>query len=220
MTDRGGADSGATSPPELLTLHALRLLGWPSPHTIAERTGLDSTLVVELLEDDEARGFARRTSYAGRSGWSLTERGVLEDERRLAEELARTGTRAAIEAAHERFAQLNPRFLAACTRWQIRPGPGEPLAANDHTDWRWDESVLDELRRLEGHLTDVCAQLCRLRRFDGYQARFAAARARVDAGERSWVDRPDADSCHLVWIQLHEDLLSTLGLHRADAPPG
>jgi hypothetical protein len=24
------------------------------------------------------------------------------------------------------------------------------------------------------------------------------------------------DSCHLVWIQLHEDLLATLGLERGD----
>ncbi len=211
---------GAASSPELLTLHAARLMGWPSAQAIAARTGLDTAVVAELLEDDEARGFVRRTSYGNRSGWSLTDRGVVEDERRLADELARTAARHAVERAHERFGQLNERFLVVCTRWQIRPVAGDPLAANDHTDWRWDERVLDELRQLEVGLADVCVQLLVLRRFDGYLARFAAARARVDGGERSWVDRPDADSCHLVWVQLHEDLLSTLGLQRGAAPTG
>jgi hypothetical protein len=28
------------------------------------------------------------------------------------------------------------------------------------------------------------------------------------------VDGPDRDSCHLVWIQFHEDLLATLGIKR------
>jgi hypothetical protein len=28
------------------------------------------------------------------------------------------------------------------------------------------------------------------------------------------VDAPDRDSCHLVWMQFHEDLLATLGIPR------
>ena len=51
-------------------------------------------------------------------------------------------------------------------------------------------------------------------RFDGHAERSAAAPARVDAGERRWVDPPEVDSCHTVWIQLHEDLLATLGIPR------
>ena len=40
---------------------------------------------------------------------------------------------------------------------------------------------------------------------------------RVDKGERSWVDRPRADSFHTVWFELHEDLLATLALSRGTA---
>ena len=40
---------------------------------------------------------------------------------------------------------------------------------------------------------------------------FASA-ARVAA--RYGLDAPEADSCHTVWIQLHEDLLATLGVPR------
>ncbi|MGV1007280.1 MAG: transcriptional regulator [Dermatophilaceae bacterium] len=212
---------GAVSPPDLLTLHALRLTGWPSADAVASWTALDRGLVAELLEDDEARGFVLRSTYGGRSGWSLTDRGRVEDERRLAQELRRTQAREAVERAHESFLPLNERLLLACTRWQLRPVAGDPLAANDHTDWRWDQRVLDELGRVEVGLAKVCAELAVLRRFDGYLVRFANARALASRGELSWVDRPDADSCHTVWIQLHEDLLSTLGLHRGPhANPG
>jgi hypothetical protein len=41
-----------------------------------------------------------------------------------------------------------------------------------------------------------------------------AALRKVEAGQHSWLDAPDRDSCHLVWIQFHEDLLATLGLPR------
>jgi hypothetical protein len=32
-------------------------------------------------------------------------------------------------------------------------------------------------------------------------------------GGSRWVDGVGIDSCHLVWMQLHEDLLATLGLN-------
>jgi len=35
---------------------------------------------------------------------------------------------------------------------------------------------------------------------------------KVDAGQGRWVDVPELDSCHTVWIQFHEDLFATLGV--------
>lgn len=116
---------------------------------------------------------------------------------------------------HERFGLLNRRFASACTDWQIRPTRLDAMAANDHSDWGWDERVLRTLGsvdRLFGRLGDQLAS--RLQRFDGYAARYSSALAQVDAGARRWVDAPDMDSCHTVWIQFHEDLLATLGLPR------
>jgi hypothetical protein len=40
------------------------------------------------------------------------------------------------------------------------------------------------------------------------------APGQVDQGHRAWVDAPDRDSCHILWIQFHEDLLATLGVPR------
>ena len=121
------------------------------------------------------------------------------------------------EAANDVFAHLNGRFLATLTRWQIRPQPWDQMAVNDHTDHRWDDRVLDDLERAAPRLRQVCDQLTgALQRFDDYAERFTAALERVLHGNRAWVDQTGIDSCHTVWIELHEDLLSTLGLERGD----
>jgi hypothetical protein len=113
------------------------------------------------------------------------------------------------------FIALNSGFLAAVTNWQIRPDRADPLAADDHTDGRWDQRVLDDLRGLQRGLRSVCEQLAAaLQRFTGYAERYSAGLERVDRGDRAWVAQPKIDSCHTVWMELHEDLLATLGLER------
>lgn len=209
---------GTPSSPELLALHAVRVSGMTDAGGVARRTGLGRDLAEELLLDDEAHGWVRRVVFADLDGWSLTEAGRLEGERRLAEELERTGTRPVVEDAHDTFARLNGRFLATLTRWQIRPQPFDRLAANQHDDPVWEGRVLDELASYRRRLAPLCATLTTaLDRFAGYDERFAGALTRAEAGRRDWVDGVGVDSCHMVWIQLHEDLLATLGLDRGVA---
>ena len=75
--------------------------------------------------------------------------------------------------------------------------------------------MLDELAHLVRAVTPLCADLAgALDRFTGYDVRLGRALARVERGERSYVDRPRADSVHTVWFELHEDLLATLGRSR------
>jgi DNA-binding GntR family transcriptional regulator len=207
---------GHPSSPELLTLHAVRVTGMTDAFAIAHRTGLAREVVEDLLLDDEARGWVQRVAFADLAGWSLTETGRLEGERRLADELDRTGARPAVERVHDTFARLNERFLLTLTRWQIRPQAWDRLAANDHDDPVWDGRVLDDLASYRRRLGPLCAELtAALERFAGYDERYAAALARAEAGQPRWVDGTGVDSCHTVWIQLHEDLLSTLGIDRS-----
>jgi hypothetical protein len=203
------------SSPELLALHAVRVKGMADAATVTERFDLDRELVDELLLDFEAFGWVSRVRFADVEGWALTRRGRAEDERRLAAELDKTGTRSDVVAAHDAFAVLNSRFLAAITNWQIRPQPTDPLAANDHSDMPWDERVLDDLGHLHTELQPVAEQLkSALHRFAGYSERYASALDKATDGERAWVSQPSIDSCHTVWMELHEDLLATLGLER------
>jgi hypothetical protein len=198
-----------------LVLHGPRVLGFASASRIAARYGLDSGTVDELLLDFEASGWLRHSSFAGVSGWSVTDAGRLENERRLALELDRAGARETVTSIHVEFLPLNRRFGSACTDWQVRPTLADPMTSNDHTDWAWDDRVLRTLAFLGRGLRQVGDRLAdRLQRFEGYADRYSSALAEVDAGKRRWVDAPDLDSCHTVWIQLHEDLLATLGLSR------
>ncbi|WP_242882321.1 transcriptional regulator [Actinomadura litoris] len=203
------------SAPEDLALHGVRVLGFPTASRVAARYGLDADAVQEALLDFEALGWVRRSSFAGSSGWSLSDAGRAENERRLARELDRAGAREAVTSVHTAFVPLNRRFGRACTDWQIRPSRTDRMASNDHTDWPWDERVLRTLANVGESFTELCGRLSeRLARFDGYADRYSSALQKVDLGQRVWVDGHDRDSCHMLWVQFHEDLLATLGIPR------
>ena len=203
------------SDPSTLTLHAVRLLGFADAGKVARRFDQDVDETVERLLDLQALGWVSRSEFAGDSGWSMTGRGRAEDERRLAVELDVADVRGVVSAVHRRFGPLNSRFQDAATRWQIRPLPGEPMAGNDHTDHRWDDRVLEVLAAVGRQLRPLDSELATaLARFSGYSDRYDLACEKVSRGEGWWVDGVGFDSCHVVWMQLHEDLLATLGLDR------
>jgi hypothetical protein len=203
------------SSPELLTLHAVRLKGMADDDQVAARFGLDRAVASELLLDFQAVGWVTKVDFAGTGGWTLTGSGSAENEHRLAQELDATGSRSTVHDAYLEFLAKNDRLLRASTDWQLRPNHADPLAANDHTDGEWDRRVLDELSELRHGLRTVCRKLGgQLARFQGYDDRFADALERAKGGELSWVNQPRADSCHTVWMELHEDLVATLGIQR------
>lgn len=209
------------TPPDLLVLHAVRLLGFSSTARVAARFDLDPAATEEALEDHRAYGHVDWSAFGDSTGWSLTARGRAEGERRLATELDRTGRRDLVRRTYLDFLELNGRLLQAVTDWQTRPVAGDPLAANDHQDLRWDRRTLATLDELGARLRPLAADLTGvLDRFDGYDARFAHALTRVDGGDQRWVDALEVDSCHTVWFQLHEDLLATLGIQRGHEPSG
>jgi hypothetical protein len=211
--------SGSSSDPITLTVHAIRLLGFAETQRIARRYGLDRDQTLERLLDLEAHGWVTRSEFAGTAGWSLTDRGRAENERRLAAELDASGARSTLSGVYQRFLPLNARFQDAATRWQVRPLPWDPMAGNDHTDFRWDDRVIATLGSIGRKLAPLeCELAAAVPRFGGYAARYEAALAGVTRGEARWVDGLGIDSCHVVWMQLHEDLLATLGLQRSDEP--
>lgn len=199
----------------LLVLHGVRILGFAEAVAVATRFGLDATTTHEALRDADAYGWVRHASFADLSGWSLTERGRAENERLLADELARARAADDVRAVHAAFLPLNERLQRACTDWQLRPTAGDRLAVNDHSDPAWDQGVLDELAAVGDGLSPLVDRLAKvLGRFRGYDTRFTAAYRRAAAGDGGWVDRTDVDSCHRVWFELHEDLVATLGIDR------
>jgi hypothetical protein len=207
------------SAPGLLALHAVRLKGMADYDEVAARFNLDAAVASECLLDFQAFGWITRFEFAGTAGWTLTESGRVENERQLARELASTTSTPSIRRAYQTFLPHNDDLLRACTDWQLRPVGRDPLAINDHTDQEWDQSVLGRLSGLCKQLRTLSRELgSQLARFQGYDDRFAAALARVVQGELSWVNRTKVDSCHTVWMELHEDLIATLGVQRGAEP--
>jgi len=204
---------------ELLTLHAVRLKGMADDDEVAARFSLDQTVATECLLDFQAFGWITRVEFAGTAGWTLTEAGRAKNARQLADELASTGSAWSVRRTYQKFLPHNGRLLRACTDWQLRPSDAEALAINDHTDPAWDQRVLNTLSELAEELRSLCLELGdRLTRFRGYDSRFSAALERVAGGDLSWVNRLKADSCHTVWMELHEDLIATLGIERSAEP--
>ena len=143
------------------------------------------------------------STFADLTGWSLTEAGRRENERRLEEELDRADARGSVTAVHDEFLPLNSAVATTLTAVQLAPGDAP---AREHA-WQALTAVAAELRGLESRLTS------RLSRFAGYHARFATAVFRADE-DPAWLTSISVDSCHRVWFELHEDLIATLGLTR------
>ena len=203
-----------SSSANLLALHGLRLKGFAEADAIAELVGLDEATVTDSLTEAAGRELVQYRD-GRRSGWALRPTGRTENERLLADELDSLGERERVELAYERFLTGNGTMLAVCTRWQVRDQEAQIL--NDHSDAEYDQGVLAELAELDRLVQPICKELSGvLSRFKIYSRRFTVALDHLAAGDLDWFTKPIMESYHTVWFELHEDLLATLGIDRAN----
>lgn len=196
-------------------LHAVRLLGFADVKAISERAQISPDATTTILDDARQHGWVQHAEFADLNGWSLTETGRDENERRLAQERDDAGAHSVIDRVYREFLPLNARLLRACTDWQLMPATGGRLSENDHNDEAWDARILSDLADLSAALVPLIGTLSEaLPRFAGYDVRFGVALGKAERGAHEWVDRTNVDSCHRVWFQLHEDLIATLGIDR------
>lgn len=202
-----------------MVLHALRLKGFASTEPIMRCSGLGEEVAEAELHELASDGLALHRE--GRvTGWSLTPAGREEHARQVAVELASVGARESVEAGYRGFLEVNTDMLSVCTAWQLREVNGSQ-SVNDHSDAAYDDEVVGRLlaihERVQPVIDDVGGSL---ERFCGYGERLQSALVRVQAGEPEWFTKPIIDSYHTVWFELHEDLLSTLGIERASEGQG
>jgi len=203
----------APSDPRTLVMHGLRLKGFAEAPAVAEVVAMPEVHVKNLLDrlvDDDVASYRD-----GRlSGFTLTPGGRAEHARLLAVELAAHGVREAVHTAYAKFLRHNGDLLSVCTAWQLREVDGESTI-NDHRDPAYDAGVIEQLAEVHGHVEPICAELASsLQRFTVYGPRLTEALSRIRAGDIDWFTKPMIASYHTVWFELHEDLLSTLGIER------
>lgn len=202
----------------LEVLHALRVRGMADVATISAITGLDGVAIEGSLTELEARSFIRLRENRRARGWVLLPEGRAEHERLIDGEADRLGVRAELEQGYRRFLELNQHAKEVFTDWQMRPGPDGDRVPNDHTDPGHDKAVLDRVQELHCQAADVTTELGRfVPRFARYEPRLSAAVQRVLDGDIAALARPMSDSYHDIWMELHEDLLVTLGQVRDEA---
>lgn len=129
------------------------------------------------------------------------------------EELEASGALSEVLGAYRSFLPLNREAMEVFSDWQMQSLAGS-RALNDHTDAAYDERVLARLVSIDDSAQTVTSRLSdRLSRFSGYGPRLTSALGKAHEGEHSYV-ADDLESYHMVWFQLHEDLLVTCGISR------
>jgi hypothetical protein len=199
------------SDPAFRSFHALRIKGFASASLVAE-------VAAQPLPDVERHlGLLREREYAlfreARSLWQLTPAGREAHKEALAAD-APEEVKAAVGEHYPEFLELNSSFKALCGDWQLVDG--DPERPNDHSDAAYDAKIVARLAELDRAAQQVAARFGAVHeRLAPYAPRLGLALDRVRAGEHKLFTGVMCNSYHDVWMELHEDLILTLGIDRA-----
>jgi len=207
---------GHRSDPTLRVLHVLWLKGVADVAALAEHTGMPAAEVDQVAARAAEGGLARWRG--GRvAGWTLTPQGRCRHRDLLAAERESGGSGEATANAFNELAQLERRFEELCSDWQLRTA-GANQVPNDHEDDSYDRWVVLRVGALNLRVQPICDRLGEsVERMAGYGPRLMRALARLQEGDRNSFMRPLAGSYHEVWMELHADLVATVGSLSASA---
>lgn len=201
------------SDPQLILLHALRLRGLARDESLAAILGEQDGPVAQRYAPLIEAGLVKQLT--GRmNGFMLTRDGRARHGELLEADKAAGALTEVLHPPYQEFLEVNQPFIDLCSSWQVRSDDGQP---NDHTDEAYDAKVIGEL----GSIHEVGAKVGKdlagvAQRYASYGPRLETAIGRVRAGDREWFTKPVIDSYHTVWFELHEDLLVSQGIERAE----
>ncbi|CAB4365321.1 unannotated protein [freshwater metagenome] len=196
------------SDPFFRTFHAVRIKGFSKAETIAEVADLPLSVVNEHLDGLQQREWAMFRQ--ARQLWQLTPVGREEHRVALAQDVGGGNLHDALAGPYAAFLAANERFKELCGDWQLRDGEH-----NDHADAEYDRSVINRLVALDQEIAPVVQQMGSvLHRLVPYGSRLARTCQRVVEGETEMITGVMCGSYHDVWMELHEDLILTLGMDR------
>jgi hypothetical protein len=200
---------GIASEPRFRVLHALRIKGFAKVDVLSELSGLPSAEVeshLAALQSEELAMFRE-----ARALWQLSPKGREAHGAALAADVKQAGLQEGLHADYEEFLELNDGFKALCGDWQLRDGN-----PNDHSDAAYDAAVVARLQGIDGRAQPILARMgSAVDRFAGYGPRLAVAARNVADGDHHLFTGVMCNSYHDIWMELHEDLILSLGIDRA-----
>lgn len=197
-------------------LQAVRLAGVADTDAILDRTFLSDEALAGILAASDSRGAVEQFTFGDTSGWIITEAGSARLATLLSDEVAGHHATAVLEATLEAFEPLNDRFVGLVSRWQLE-STSSASTGFGAADSAQVEELLSALTAVGLELRATLADLIRaLPRFGRYPAQYAAAVDRARHDGLRWITGVGLLSCHVVWAELHQDLLSSLGRNRLD----
>ncbi len=205
-------DASASEPLEDALVRALSIKGSATRDALAPVVSTDAEILAPVLD---ALAHAGDVAAARPIGFRLTDAGRLRAQALLESDRAKLGIDVA-RGALEAFQPLDLRMKEAVTDWQLRLDGAERVA-NDHTNARWDASVVDRLATICSDTSPWLAGLAaRLPRLARPAARLGVALEKIREGDGRFVASPRVDSLHGVWFELHEDLIRLAASSRAE----
>ena len=196
------------SHPRFRTHHALRIKGFAKTEVVAEVAGHDIETAAEHLQELQVLGHAQFREV--RALWQLTPEGRSAHAEALAADTAHLEPES-LTHIYDPFLALNERFKQLCGDWQLHSG-----APNDHTDNDYDAAVVARLVALNADAQPIVVAIGHeFERFAGYSRRLAETCQKVVDGETKMFTGVMCGSYHDVWMELHEDLILTQGIDRA-----
>jgi hypothetical protein len=199
---------------EFTALHGLVLKKAGPAEEVAAVLGASEADVTPALD----AAVAEKRAMAGRGKYMVTPAGRTWLDEQYPVLFAALRADPGADAAYTAFEKVNRELLALMTRWQtVTVGGGVDVSAvpNDHSDADYDARIMDELAKLDeesGPVLDTFARL--VPRLAVHRRRLSEALARASAGETDYVSGVRVASYHMVWFELHEDLLRLLGRTR------
>lgn len=192
-----------TTQEEFTVLHALKVRGMSTAEPLAQGTGIAQAEVQKVLDDAVARGLARSRTGGRVEGYMLTGDGR-QRHVTLREQEVSAAEVEALAAAYDAFLAPNREFKQITTDWQTE--------ANGDV-----QVVLPRMTALQEQLRGVLETAgAAVPRMQAYQARFDKALADFEGGNGDALAKPMSGSYHDIWMELHEDLLLTMGRERSD----
>ena len=197
------------SDPRFLVLHALRVKGFAKAGVVTELTALSTAEVDDQLRQLQQQELA--LFREARELWQLSPAGRAAHAEALEADVSADGVQAGVRQPYDGFLELNDQFKSLCGEWQLKDG-----APNDHSDAGYDDEIIGRLVTLDSSAQPVCVSFAEvMARFGPYGPRLREAAGKVQGGDHHLFTGVMCGSYHDVWMELHEDLILTLGIDRA-----